>query len=678
MPVTRINGNVDPEATAINYINDSQNSFKLRNRRDKAQINQDFERGDQWSEDEWDVFKSKGVDPVTINECRPAVKGLVGLQMQDQQEIRVRPRKNATESSARVYTELLKHTQDLGYADYKYTELFKYGMSDPEAFIAVHIDKRANINGQPQFKVYGQRDVDVDPNNHTYDLSGNESEHEGAEFVILKDWVPIDWLERKYPDKVNSIEKNINVDPTNEVSMDSQVERIAAWAVDSGTMFVDDDEFGNDDNDKTLRDRYRYRMYTVYWRENVSAVYVSDRQSGLTKRFTKGKEVQKFRRLAKKSQRFEVENDVGKRLHRTVTLGNVMMLETKADPFGDQISDYPVFRFSSFWKDGKASAFLDDIIQLNREKNMHRTQGIKNINRTTNEGFLVGGGSKAKKQELANYGAVDGIVIDKSEYGDSVEKIKPNQLPAAFFTYDQTFSADLERVSGIDETTKGLTDDKNQSGRAKFLQDTSNKRSSGMIIQHNFYHTLELLGVFLLKMIRFNDIYTPAEVRQVVSESTLLDKRMMDKARRRLERRTGAGLPEPRALPPVTPEFIQGVRPEDQGEVLETVQLGSQAATEYLREFPRLQQEFEDIVKEEAIDMMLEELKDDGVAEYGVKVTLSPSSPTSRASTAAELSALIEGGIPVPPEVLVDSTDLQPSVKDEIKASFQRQLAPTG
>jgi hypothetical protein len=672
MPVIRINNKVDTEATAINYINDSQNSFKLRNRRDTAQVNQDYERGNQWSQDEWDVYKSKGVDPVTINECRPAVKGLVGLQMQDQQEIRIRPRKNATESSARVYTELIKHTQDLAYADYKYTQLFHQGMSDPEAFIAVHIDRRANINGQPQFKVYGQKDVDVDPNNHTYDLSGNESEHEGAEFVILKDWVPIDWLQKEYPDKTSDINKNINVDPTNETNMDSQVERIAQWAVDAGTMFIDDDEFGNDDNDKTLRDRYRYRMYTVYWRENVDAVYVSDRQSGITKKFTDEKNSSKFKRLSNKSQRFQVFEGTAKKLHRTITLGNVMQLETKEDPFGDQISDYPVFRFSTFWKDGKASAFLDDIIQLNREKNIHRTQGIKIINKTANTGYMTQGGTRAKKQELANYGGVDGIVIDQSEYGGSVKEITPNPLPTAHYTYDQTFSSDLERVSGIDETTKGLTEDKNQSGRAKFLQDTSNKRASGMIIQHNFYHTLELLGVFLLKMIRFNDIYTPAEIRQVVSESTLVDKALADKARRRLTLRTGAELPQPKALPPVTPEFIQGVRPEDQAEVLETIQTGTQAATEYLKEFPRLQQEFEDVVKEEAIDMLMDELKDDGVAEYGVKVTLSPSSPTARAGTAIELNSLREAGVPIPPETLVDSTDLDPSVKDEIKAAFQR------
>jgi hypothetical protein len=675
MPVIETNGKVDTEATAISFINDSQNSFTLRNRRDQAQLNQDFERGTQWSADEWDVFKSMGIDPVTINECRPAVKGIVGMQIQDQQEIKVRPRKNATETQAAVYTELLKHTQDLGYSDYKYTELFKQGMSDPEAFIAVHNDRRVNINGQPRLKVYGQKDVDVDPNNHTYDVSGNEGEHEGAEFVILKDWVPIEWLKKKYPEADIDTATGTAVDPTAETNMNSLVERIAEWSYDSQRLFIDDDEFGNDDNDKTMRDRYRYRMYTVYWRETIDAAYVSNRQTGVTKRFT-GKKATKFRRLAKKSKYFEVENDAGKRLHRTVTLGNVMQLEHKADPFGEQISDYPVFRFSTFWKDGKASAFLDDIIQLNREKNMHRTQGIAVVNKTIDAGFIVGGGNPAALQKLANYGSVRGAIINKEEYGGSVKEIDPPKLDSARFTYDQTFSSDLERVSGVDETTKGLEGDKNQSGRAKFLQDTSNKRSSGMIITHNFFHTLELLGVFLLKMIRFNNIYTPAEIRQVVSESTLISKENMDKARRRLELRTGAALPEPKILPP--PDFVGAVRDEDRTEVLETVQAGAQAAADYMKEFPRLQQEFEDIVKEEAINMLMDELKDDGAAEYGIKVGLSPSTPTAKLSALAGVEfAASTLGTPAPPEVVIDLLDIPPDVKDKWKAGIA-QLQQTG
>jgi uncharacterized protein YdaT len=674
MAVIKINGVVDTEGTAIGYINDSQTSFTLRQRRERAQYNQDMENGNQWSAEEAAIYSSKGTDPVTVNECRPAVKGLVGMQLQDQQEIRVRPRKNSTESSARVYTELLKHTQDVANAGYKYTQLFHQGTSDPEAFIAVHNDKRANANGQPRLKVYGQSDVDADPSSETYNLSGDNDENEGAAFVILKDWVPIDWLEKAYPDKITDIGGTISVDPSVEDNVDSQVARIAEWHFSGGSSPIDDDEFGNDEDDKQIRDKYRYRVHTVYWREYVESVFVTDQQSGVTKQFTDEKNIRRFTLLGRKGGRFTVETAVGRRLHRTVVLGNQMELESTPNPFGEQISDYPVFRFSSFWKDGTASAFLDDIVSLNREKNIHRTQTIQVLNSMANNGFMVKGGSDADQQELANYGSVSGYIIDESKFGDKVTKIEPNTLPTGHFTMDQTFSGDIERVSGIDETTKGIADDKNQSGRAKFLQDTSNKRSSGMIIAHNFYHTLELLGSFLLDMIRQNDIYTPAEIRQVVSESTLIDKGLQDKARKSLQDRTGADLPEPTQLPPITPEMVQSVRPEDQADFLETVQSGTEAATQYLKDYPRLLENFEEVVKEEAIDMLMAELKEDGIAEYGVKVTLSPSSDTSRSKTAADLQALREAGVFVPPEVLIDATDLQPSVKEELKAGIQRAM----
>jgi hypothetical protein len=675
MSVQRTNGKLNTENTAISYINDSQTSFTLRQRRERAQYNQDMENGNQWSAEEAAIYSSKGTDPVTVNECRPAVKGLVGMQLQDAQEIRIRPRKNSTESTARVYTEVLKHLQDEAHADYKYTQLFHQGTTDPEAFIAVHNDKRANANGQPRLRVYGQSDVDADPSSETYSLSGDDNEQEGAEFVILKDWVPIDWLEKMYPDKVTAIAGTINVDPSTEDNVDSQVARIAEWHFSGGSSAIDDDEFGNNEDDKQIRDKYRYRMHTVYWREFVESVFVTDQQSGTTKQFTDEKNIRRFTLIGRKQGRFTVEKGVGRRLHRTIVLGNQMELESTPDPFGPEISDYPVFRFSSFWKDGTASAFLDDIAPLNREKNIYRTQTSGILNSMMNNGFMVKGGSPAALQELADYGSVNGFIIDESKYGGSVEKIEPNTLPTGHYTMDQTFSSDIERVSGIDETSKGIADDKNQSGRAKFLQDTSNKRSSGMIIAHNFYHTLELLGGFLLDMVRKNDIYTPAEIRQVVSESTLVDKGLQDKARRSLQERTGADLPEPQQLPPITPETMQAVRPEDQADFLDTVQQGTEVATQYLKDYPRLLENFEDVVKEEAIDMLMAELKDDGIAEYGIKVSLSPSSPTSRMNTAAEIQGAREAGIFVPPNVVIDSLDLPPAVKEEIKAANQAMQA---
>jgi hypothetical protein len=270
------------------------------------------------------------------------------------------------------------------------------------------------------------------------------------------------------------------------------------------------------------------------------------------------------------------------------------------------------------------------------------------------------------------------VILDKSKYGGNIEKIRPNALDAGKFAMDQTFSSDIQNITGIDQATLGLSTSGQESGRARFLQQNANKRSAEMIISHNFFHTLELVGNFLLKLIRLTDIYTDVEIRNVVAESSLLDARLMDKARKQLQQRTGASLPEPKALPPITPETLNGIRPADRPDFMQTVQSGTEAATEYLKEFPSYQESFEEVVREEAIEMLLEELNNDADAEYGIKVTLGPSGATSRLSTLADVQAAREAGIPAPPNMMVDLLDIPQAMKEEwkdfIKTQQQQQV----
>ena len=80
------------------------------------------------------------------------------------------------------------------------------------------------------------------------------------------------------------------------------------------------------------------------------------------------------------------------------------------------------------------------------------------------------------------------------------------------------------------------------------------------------------------------------------------------------------------------------------------------------------------LVREQAIEMLLDEIYNDVDAEYGIKVVLSPSGPTSRMNTLADLNAIREAGIPLSAKAVVNATDLPPAVKEEIIADAQQQL----
>jgi len=181
-----------------------------------------------------------------------------------------------------------------------------------------------------------------------------------------------------------------------------------------------------------------------------------------------------------------------------------------------------------------------------------------------------------------------------------------------------------------------------------------------------------LLGEYMLLVIRKNNTYTDEEIKNIVAASSLIDEAMMAKARLKLEGQVGGGLPEPQPLPPISPEFFQQVKPEDKPELIETVQQGQEASVQYAKAYPTLKMNYDEVVKRVAADMLLEELRSDKVAEYGVKVTTSPTAPTEQLLRYMQMDALNQSypGI-IPPDIMVDATDL-PN-KEEIKAKYQQQ-----
>ena len=95
---------------------------------------------------------------------------------------------------------------------------------------------------------------------------------------------------------------------------------------------------------------------------------------------------------------------------------------------------------------------------------------------------------------------------------------------------------------------------------------------------------------------------------------------------------------------------------------------------EYQKNYPSLKANYDDVVKRVAADIMLESLRKDAVAVYGVKVTTSPTAPTEQLLRYMQMDAMNQSypGI-IPPDIMIDATDL-PN-KDEIISRIRQQQA---
>lgn len=649
------------------FIQDARQHTIARDQKERAEVYQDYFRGGkhQWTQEEYDIYKSRGVEPVTINRCKPVLKGLLGMYLQSKQEIRVRPRRNGSSTVGQVWTEVLKHTQDTSYADYVYVQVFMRGGVDTESYLKLEVDPALNVNGQPVIKGLSLWDVDVDRNATEYDLN------ESAQYVIERQWKAKEEIDVMYPDRQDEIREAMK---TSDDLSSRFVERIGTWMTQDGDIGGEDIE--NQDNqvpDLELLQKYRYLVQRVFWKEIVPTMIIGDRQTGQMQVVKDAKLIAKLRRKAAKTIRFAVTLHPAKVLHETIMLGE-MMLEDKPNPLGETVSDYPIMRFCPMWDLGYASGVLDDITSLNKEENIHRTQTIRILNQTANSGWKVGKSTdKAAVRMLSNWGAVEGFVVPLDKFGGVAEKILPNPLPVGHYQLGQQFELDIKRVSGIDDATQGYATSATESGRAIGLKQQQNRASAETFFD-NFYHTLEILGNLLLQVNIANNYYTDEEIKAIVDESSILDARLLAKARAKFESKIQSSLPQPQPLPPMNPQMMLGIKPQDRPRMLQTMQAGVQGAMQYMKAYPQLAQSYEEIIREEAKEMLLAELRTDK-GMYGVKVTVSPSAPTERLTQFFQMDALMtKYGNLIPPDIFIDMTDLPDSKKAEIKARLSQSM----
>jgi hypothetical protein len=653
------NVEIEIERKCRKFIGDSKQHTTVRDQKERAQTYQDFFRGGthQWTEEEYKVYQSKGVTPITINRCKPVLKALLGMYLQSRQDVRVRPRRNGTTTVSQVHTEILKHTQDISYADFVYANVFMRGGIDTEAYLKLRIDMGLNINGQMVIEGKSLWDISVDRNATEYDLN------ESAAYVIERQWKDQDEIKALYPEQQEKVTQQLNeIDELGE----RPVERLATYMTTESDSEAYDEDEGEQIPDTDLLKKYRYLLNRVYWKEVKAALVVTDHQTNTMKITTDQKTVMNFSRKAKKSERYSIYNYAKKVLHETVILGN-HMLEDIPEPMGPGVTDYPIVRFSPIWDLGYAVGVLDDVVSLNKEENIHRTQTVRILNQTANSGWIVGSdNNKPYVNLLKNYGSVPGIVLPKDKFGGFIDKMQPSFPPQGQMMMSKQFEQDIKRVSGVDDASQGYETGKSESGRAINLKMQSNRMSNETFFA-NFYASLEIFGNLMLKVHLANDLYTDQEIKAIVSESSLIDPKLMAKAKQRMVARLmGADLPEPAPLPPMDPAMMQMVKPEDQGQVLQVVQQGVQGAQQYAKAYPQLSVAWEAVIKQEAINMLLAELRSDK-GMYGTKVTTSPSAPTERMAQFLQMDALMKNyGQLIPLDIFIDLTDLPQ--KEEIKA----------
>lgn len=623
-------------------------------RLDAARLNRDYYQGTQWEETEYNAYKDKGINCITVNRILPAINNVSGQQQANRQDIKVRPRRGGKEVVANIYTALIAHTMDQSNAEYVIPMCFHDGLYKVESYLYAEMDSQT-AGGQILISNRSLFNTAVDPEATEYDVN------KSAKYVVMWDWIDKDEIGIRYPDA--EIHKGIVQNRSIEQVANS-ILRQAGYDVS-----IDDENYQSGETET------RKKIFRFMWWESVKGLRVFDPRSQAVVTLTDSKQIASIKKQVKDGLKYQIKDVPARKLHIT-TVCDGMMLADEVDVFGDRTNMLPLSRFSPYWNDGKPFGIADNIRSLNYEENVFRTEATRILKQTANSGWLAEKIMSDKDRNyLELYGSVNGIVLDKSRYGGSLEKIAPNQMPAGHMEMAKQFSQDAKEVPGVNDALLGYDTGRNESGRAIDL-----KQRQGMTTQqplfNNFDATLRIFGNFILRAIQNTGVYSESEIREIIGQSNLISDENKMEAEAELKEKIGGGLPEPtdpRMLMP-NPTQMAVLKPEDMSRAMQSARSGIQSAGMYLEKYPQLLSKWTDIVERVAEDKMIRDLKESRVSDYWIKVTLSPSSQTTRMATLSEMAEVSDRypGV-IPPDVFVEATDL-PNKEQIIKRLQQPQV----
>jgi len=475
--------------------------------RPRARKNLRFYVGNQWDKADSAKLAAEGRPAISINRVLPVVNFQSGVERQNRSDIRIYPRRGGTVNVAGAMTEIFKHLMDVSNGDYVQSMCFYSSLILCKGWLGADINYEHDpLNGDIMIEDISPFEMIEDRRKEKYDLN------KSAEFIIRQQWEKKADLILDYPKKKKDIEGGGLDLPDESPEM-----------IEYDRDLDDDDDYNRQDDDNVIdpmvrRERKGYRVRTCYYKKKENRTFLIDQA---TLRVTpvpnsrEGKEIAQV--LIQKDPRFAVVSRVVPVLHKVKTVGNIV-LEEEYDPFNG-LCMFPYVRFAPFWVEGNVLGVVDNLIDPQMEHNKRRSQILHILNTSSNSGWLVKKLTAGYRTFLETFGSKPGVVIDKNKCGGEAERIPPSQLPAGHFTMSEVSADDIKEISSVDANLMGSPQQKDESGRSRYLRQQQGMMASEIIFD-NYRYSRQIFAQFLMEVIRREGYYSDQEVRAILDQSS--------------------------------------------------------------------------------------------------------------------------------------------------------------
>jgi len=427
---------------------------------------------------------------------------------------------------------------------------------------------------------------------------------------------------------------------------------------------------GSAREDSEMISNYRYQMTHTWWRWPRNCVMLYDKAKSELEAILiiEEKDIKLAKEAAMKfPELFEAIEVVRYVMHHTISCGDIFLEDRVDELKGCQM--YPIVRYHPYFDNGYASGISEKLIGTQEMINYSYSGQINALKQLPNTGYIINSDPSGEyTRELEDFGGKDGIVLNKEKAGGNIEKIQPNAFPVGFNVITEQGLEHAKMITGI-RAEDPTTDKDRVMGAIALKQNAANRDQA--IMHENWNYTQSIAGNLLIEIIRYNQIYSEDEIREIVDEDDLVDKGYMEKARQiATNLLSEQGVKIPGQSPPPEVENIQMLAPEIQQATINQYQ-------EDVALMQQIQAQIDMIARPIAEQMLIDDIRQMKKGKYNTKVVLSPAAQTAKFARQLELEGtnkmLIENGqLPIGRKFLLKNTSLVD--KDEIIAEGEQQM----
>jgi len=607
----------------------------------------DFYIGNQWDSALKGRLEKEGKPALSLNYIKKNVDVLSGFQRQNRTDSKVLPVEGSDEMMAEVLTTILKWVAQDQISEHVVSDAFKDSLICGIGWVApiINYDKDV-LNGDVLLRKISPFKMKIDPYTTMKDLSD-------CGYIIIDDMISKPKLRSMFPKFADRIKEMTAVDPSTENS--NGIEEYPSV---------------------TPRETEKLK-FTEYWRREYEETHFASSEE--TGEIVKLNDAEEFK-IASKDENIKVITRKVPVIRLSQVINDEEVVYDGDSPMKvDGYPFHPIFCFFTDVAEGwenKIIGMVRPLKDAQREKNKRRSQIMQAINTMAHSGW-IGDKNAVDDISVLKRSSGAGHIIETNP-GKNLTQIQPPQISSGLVQLEMMFKDDIMTI-GSNPDMLGIMQDKGAAGVTIQLRQKQGMTSIQEAFD-NLSFAFRMLNKQILEFILKH--WTVDKIKRILGDDLPFDeeKEIITEQIQMLQGQIGQA-PEPQiqpipegdgdALSPGIEDQLemaqkQVMEDEDSLAGFQQMQMAQQQQME------DLQKEMQEVLKaEEEFWTKFEEVKK--TARFDCIVEESENSPSVRMSNFMLLNEMGRNGTPVPPEFLIELSDLPEKIKENMITSLQEQ-----